>query len=151
MAALVIRRFVAAALAASMAVAVSVPAVALAQIPCDQNQPPIIGGFMNPSTIVESHHQYVPVQAITVVGDDDSGPVTISVTVTSSEADSGLGRGDKPNDIVQPDPNDIYHFLVRAELGKGSTSRTYTFTYTATDSCGASSTTSVTVTVLPRR
>jgi hypothetical protein len=104
---------------------------------------------MNPQVITENHHKYAAVEAILVVGDDDSGPVVVElVSATSSEADSGLGQGDKPNDIVQVDDT---HLNVRAELGRGSTSRTYSFTYRATDGCGASSETTITVTVQPRR
>jgi hypothetical protein len=125
------------------------PSATLAIIPCDQNRPPEIGGFMNPSSIVEKHHKYTAVEAITVVGDDDSGPVIVELlSAVSSEPDDGLGKGDKPNDIVQLD---LTHFLVRAELGRDSESRTYTFTYRATDGCGATDETSITVTVLPRR
>jgi endo-1,4-beta-xylanase len=127
----------------------AIPASASAVIPCDQNQPPIIGGFMNPSQVTDNHHKYIAVQAIILVADDDSGPVIVElVSATSSESDSGLGKGDKPNDIVQVD---LYNFQVRAELGRDSTSRTYTFTYRATDGCNVATETSVTVTVLPRR
>jgi hypothetical protein len=127
----------------------ALPASALAVIPCDQNQPPIIDGFMNPPEITENHHKYTAVQAIILVADDDSGPVVIElVGAVSSEPDTGLGKGDKPNDIVQVG---LYDFLVRAELGRDSSSRTYTFTYRATDGCGVARETSVMVTVLGRR
>jgi hypothetical protein len=45
----------------------------------------------------------------------------------------------------------LYDFLVGAELGRDSSSRTYTFTYRATDGCGVASETRVTVPVLARR
>jgi hypothetical protein len=129
--------------------AAAMPASALAVIPCDQNQPPIIDGFMNPAEITENHHKYAAVQAIILVADDDSGPVvTELVGAVSSEPDSGLGKGDKPNDIMQVG---LYEFQVRAELGRDSSTRTYTLTYRATDGCGVASETSVTVTVLARR
>jgi hypothetical protein len=137
------------ALSATLGAALAVPSATLAVIPCDQNRPPEIGGFMNPATITENHHKYAEVEAITVIADDDSGPVTEElVSATSSEPDDGLGKGDKPNDIVQVD---LHHFLVRAELGRDSTSRTYSFTYRATDGCGATDEATLTVTVQPRR
>lgn len=143
------RRSLFAAIVACLVLGSSLPAVALAVIPCDQNRPPSIGGFMNPATIAENNHKYVSVSAVIVSADDDSGPLTFDlVSAVSSEADAGLGQGDKPDDIVQVS---FYDFLVRAELGKGTTSRTYTFTYRVTDGCGASAETSVTVTVEPRR
>jgi hypothetical protein len=142
------RRTALGALAAMIALAL-LPMSAMAVIPCEENRPPSIGGFMNPSQITENHHKYAAVQAVIVVADDDSGPVVVElVSAMSSEPDTGLGKGDKPNDIVQVD---LYDFLVRAELGRDSTSRTYTFTYRATDGCGATAETSVTVTVVPRR
>jgi hypothetical protein len=130
-------------------VTAALPASASAVIPCDQNQPPSIGGFMNPAEITENHHKYTAAQAIIVVADDDSGPIVIElIGAVSSEPDSVLGKGDKPNDIVQVG---LYDFLVRAELGRNSSSRTYTFTYRATDGCGVARETSMTVTVLARR
>lgn len=139
-------------LAASMACLVlgsALPAAAFAVIPCDQNQAPIIGGFMNPATIIENNHKYVPVSAVIVSADDDSGPLTYDlVSAVSSDPDDGMGQGDKPDDVVQVS---FYDFLVRAELGKGASSRSYTFTYRITDGCGVSAATSVTVTVEARR
>ena len=144
----VIRRVLSATLMALLVLGASVPTAALATIPCDQNRPPIIDGFMNPATLIENHHKYAPVEAIILIADDDSGPVTWElVSATSTEPDDGLGQGDKPVDIV---PIDRTHFLVRAELGKGSAGRVYTFTYRATDGCGATAETSVAVTVEPR-
>jgi hypothetical protein len=141
-----IRRLPVAGLA--LCAALAVPSTALAVVPCDQNQPPIIGGFMNPSTITENHHKYVAVQAVVAAADDDSPPTTIEVTWTSSDPDTGLGKGDKPNDVVQVD---LYDFLVRAELGRDGTPRTYTFTYRITDGCGAFDEATMTVAVQPRR
>lgn len=88
--------------------------------------------------------------AILVVADDDSGPVTVELVSTgSSDPDEGLGKGDKPNDIIQVD---LDTFLVRAELGKDSQIRTYSFTYRATDGwCGLTDEATLTVTVQPRR
>ena len=142
------RRVTMVALIACLAAA-AMPASAVAVIPCDENQPPLIDGYTNPPEITENHHKYTAVQAIILVADDDSGPVVIElIGAVSSEPDSGLGKGDKPNDIVQVG---LYDFLVRAELGRDSSSRSYTFTYRATDGCGVARETSVTVTVLARR
>jgi hypothetical protein len=143
------RRLVLAAVCAAVTVALVAPSMVFAVIPCEENRPPEIGGFMHPSTITENHHRYTEVNAILVVADDDSGPVTVElVSTASSEPDEGLGKGDKPNDIVQVD---LDTFLVRAELGRDSQSRTYSFTYRATDGCGLTDEATLTVTVQPRR
>ena len=144
-----VRRLAAAVLCTAVGAVLAFPSTTFAVIPCEENQPPIIGGFMNPPSIVENHHKYAAVEVILLVADDDSGAVTVElVSATSSDPDDGLGKGDKPNDIVQVD---LTHFLVRAELGRDSTSRTYTFAYRATDGCGAATETTVTLTVQPRR
>lgn len=142
------RSSVARAILVAVLFAWSLPTAALATTPCDQNQGVAIGAIAQPSTITENNHKYVEITIYTVVGDDDTPPVTVElVGATSSEADQGLGRGDKPNDIVQVDE---YHFLVRAEVGKGSAGRTYSFTYRATDGCGATDEYTATVTVEPQ-
>ena len=132
----------------ALCAALAIPSAALAVVPCDENGAPVIGGSMNPSTITENGHKYVAVQAVVAAADDDSPPTTITVSWTSSDPDDGLGKGDKPNDVVQVD---LYNFLVRAELGKDDTPRIYTFTYRITDGCGLYDEAEMTVTVQPRR
>ena len=144
-----VRRLAVAVLCTAVGAVLAFPSTAFAVIPCEENGAPIIGGFMNPPSIVENHHKYAAVEVILLVADDDSGPVTVElVSATSSDPDDGLGKGDKPNDILHVD---LTHFLVRAELGRDSTSRTYSFTYRATDGCGVTAETTVTLTVQPRR
>ena len=136
------------ALCAALSAALAAPTTTFAAVPCDENQPPQIGGFMNPSTITENNHKYVAVEAVAPAADDNSPPWTTTVSWTSSDPDAGLGKGDKPNDVVQVD---LYNFLVRAELGKDGTPRIYTFTYRITDGCGLYDEAEMTVTVQPRR
>jgi hypothetical protein len=138
------------------------PVAALAIVPCDQNQPPILFAYTgqgNSTTFVaEEHHKYIDVAVFALIGDDDSPPMTLEVvSATSSEADDGLGRGDKPNDIVLLDPaiatdgSRVFHFLLRAEVGKGTDSRTYSITLRATDGCGASAESTALIVVQSQR
>jgi hypothetical protein len=143
------RLFQLATVCAALTGALAIPSAAFAVIPCEENGPPIIDGLVNPATITENHHKYAEVTVLLVVADDDSGPVTVElVSMASSDPDAGLGKGDKPNDIIQVD---LDTFLVRAELGRDSQIRTYTFTYRATDGCGLTDEATLTVTVQPRR
>jgi len=64
----------------------------------------------------------------------DPNPTVRLISVTSSEADEGVGDGDFPNDIVMLNK---YTFKLRAERDATSKEgRTYTFTYEIKDSCG---------------
>jgi hypothetical protein len=82
--------------------------------------------------------------AVTVADNFDPNPTVELVSVTSNEADNGLGDGDTPNDIVIVDD---YTFQLRAERAGTEADRVYTITYKATDGCGNSTIVSVTVTV----
>jgi hypothetical protein len=82
--------------------------------------------------------------ATVIVSDNfDPNPLVELVSVTSSEADEGLGDGDFPEDIVIMDD---FNFMLRAERsGVDGEGRTYTITYRVTDFCGNSTEQSVTV------
>ena len=73
----------------------------------------------------------------------DAASVTL-ISVTSNEADNGLGDGDTAVDIVIVDNDTVQ---LRAERSARGTGRIYTFTYLVTNTCGATTTVSVTVTV----
>ncbi|MCB0137100.1 MAG: hypothetical protein KDE01_26015, partial [Caldilineaceae bacterium] len=88
---------------------------------------------VTPNVLWPPNHKYVKVTASVVTAPD----ATLSVTVTSSEPDNGLGDGDTPNDIQQLSPN---QFNLRAERAGGGPGRVYTVTYTATRACGTSAT-----------
>jgi hypothetical protein len=81
---------------------------------------------------------------VAVVDNADPQPEWSLVSVTSSEADNGLGDGDTPNDIQIVNDRS---FNLRAERGGGEGGRVYTITYQATDACGNSSEVQATVTV----
>ena len=94
---------------------------------------PPIAVNVTPNVLWPPNHKYVKVTASVVTAPD----ATLSVTVTSSEPDNGLGDGDTPNDIQQLSPN---QFNLRAERAGGGPGRVYTVTYTATRACGTSAT-----------
>jgi predicted extracellular nuclease len=95
-------------------------------------------------TLWPANHKYVDI-TVTVLATDnfDVAPVVELLSVTSSEADEGLGDGDFPNDIVIVDS---YTFQLRAERdATNKEGRTYTITYQVTDACGNSTVGSATV------
>jgi len=94
---------------------------------------PPIAVNVTPNVLWPPNHKYVKVTASVVTAPD----ATLSVTVTSSEPDNGLGDGDTPNDIQQLSSNE---FNLRAERAGGGPGRIYTVTYTATRACGTSAT-----------
>jgi hypothetical protein len=105
--------------------------------------PPELSVTVSPDTLWPPDHKYRDVEA-TVVASDDSGTVTVElVSVTSSEADSGLGLDDQPNDIVIVDDT---HFQLRAERFS-NVGRVYTVTYKAFDPYGNETVVSVGVVV----
>lgn len=73
---------------------------------------------------------------LSVVDDCDPSP-SVSLQITSNEADNGLGDGDTSNDIVIHAVDDIE---LRAERSGKGDGRTYTLTWTATDASGNAST-----------
>ncbi len=86
-----------------------------------------------PTELWPPNHRMVRVlPSITSADACDSAP-TVTVTVTSSEPDDGLGDGDTVGDVVVHSPADIE---IRAERSGTGAGRTYTFTWTATDSSG---------------
>jgi predicted extracellular nuclease len=107
--------------------------------------PPTLEVSVDPDTLWPANHKYVTVMAAVTVADNfDPNPTVELVSVTSNEADNGLGDGDTPNDIVIVDD---YTFQLRAERAGTEADRVYTITYKATDGCGNSTIVSVTVTV----
>ncbi len=110
----------------------------------------IVGLCMAPTaTVTLSHdslwpanHKYVTVDA-SFVTSSDTASVTL-VSVTSNEADDGLGDGDTADDILIVDNDTVNLRAERSALGEG---RVYTFTYLVTNTCGATTTVTVTVTV----
>ncbi|MEN8173854.1 MAG: nuclease, partial [Chloroflexota bacterium] len=101
---------------------------------CDEIAP-TLEISLTPNNLWPANHKYVDVTATVVATDNfDPNPTVVLLSVTSSEADEGLGDGDFPDDIVILDE---YTFQIRAERsGKDGEGRTYTFTYQVTDACG---------------
>ena len=111
---------------------------------CDEIAP-TLSVSVSPDTLWPPNHKYVTVTATVTASDNfDQSPTITLIDVTSSEADNGLGDGDKPNDIVIID---TYHVDLRAERAGNGNGRIYTLTYQVTDGCGNSTIATTTVTV----
>jgi hypothetical protein len=94
------------------------------------------------------NHQLVSVTASVYADDSLSGIDSVVLTsITSSEADNGLGDGDTPNDIQGADFGTFdTNFMLRAERAGNGPGRVYTITYTVTDKAGNKTKASATVT-----
>jgi predicted extracellular nuclease len=111
---------------------------------CDEIAPSL-EVTVTPDTLWPANHKYVDVVATVFVADNfDPNPVVTLISVTSNEADDGLGDGDTPDDIVIVDD---FHFQLRAERAGAGQDRVYTITYQATDVCGNTTVVTATVTV----
>jgi Right handed beta helix region len=108
--------------------------------------PPTITCGASPNVLWPPNQMLVPV-AVTISASDDSGSATVTlVSVTSSQADSGLDRSDLPNDIQGWTTNsDDRSGYLRAE--RFEQPRMYTVTYTAADPSGNTATCQTTVKV----
>jgi hypothetical protein len=112
--------------------------------------PPTATITLTPSILTANEKNIVSIAAsITVNDNTDPSPTVTLVSVTSSEADKGLDKGDNPNDIHNVKAGiDDREFNVRAEAFN-SEGRVYTATYRVADRYGNSRDVSATVTVLP--
>ena len=100
---------------------------------CTDLTPPSLSASVDQATLWPPNHKYQTVRASLSASDNrDPNPSVELVSVTSSEADAGLGDDDIANDIVIVDAST---FKLRAERF-GAAGRTYTITYRATDACG---------------
>jgi hypothetical protein len=107
------------------------------------DEAPELDVSVSPETLWPPNQKYRDVE-VTIVASDDSGSVMVElVSAVSSEADSGLGDGDLPDDIVVIDDT---HFELRAER-YSLAGRTYTLTYRAYDAAGNETFASVEVVV----
>jgi predicted extracellular nuclease len=109
-----------------------------------ETTPPVVDVTVSPDSLWPPNHKYVTVEATVIVTDADPNATVTLLSVTSNEADDGLGDGDTPNDIVIVDD---YTFNLRAERSGTGDGRIYTITYQATDACGNSTQATATVTV----
>jgi hypothetical protein len=111
---------------------------------CTDQTAPSLSVSVAPDRLFPPDHKYVTVEATASFSDDrDSSPTIELVSVTSSQADSGLDPKDRPNDIVILDDDT---FQLRAERFGGE-ARIYTIAYRVTDACGNATLESATVTV----
>ena len=108
--------------------------------------PTISGAAPSVSEIKFRPHQLVPV-TINYVAGDACGPVTTSLSVTSSETTNAQGEGvaghTSPDWVVVNE----HEVMLRAEHLPASSGRVYTITITAVDAAGQTTTEDVTVTV----
>jgi hypothetical protein len=108
--------------------------------------PPTISCSVSPNKLWPPNQMLVLV-TVTIAASDDSGSAAVTLlSVTSSQADSGLDRSDKPNDIQgwTPGTDDRSGYL-RAERFEAP--RVYTLTYQAADPSGNTATCQTSVTV----
>ena len=111
---------------------------------CDEIAP-TLEVTVSPDRLWPPNHEYVTVTAEVNAADNfDPNPKITLLSVSSNEADDGLGDGDTPNDIVIIDD---YTFDLRAERSGTGDGRIYTITYQVTDACGNSSIATAEVTV----
>jgi hypothetical protein len=117
--------------------------------PAPDSTPPTVTCSVTPTSLWPPNHKLRDVTASVTVTDDGSGPAGFKlVSVTSSEADSGLGIGDVPGDeanwaIGTADTTG----QLRAERADTGPGRTYTLTYEGADVAGNTAQCSATVTV----
>ena len=121
-------------------------------------KPPAVTLTLTPDTLSPADRRMVSVTANLKITDCDPNTKVKLVSITSSEADSGLESADKPDDIQQEAiGTDDRSFMLRAERGPAGkpkiisssspAGRTYTVTYEVTDSGGRKKTVSDTVQV----
>jgi parallel beta-helix repeat protein len=115
-------------------------------VPSGDVTPPTISCSATPNTLWPPNHD-LRLVTVNISASDNSGSVVVTlVSVTSSQADSGLDKQDVPNDVqgwvTGTDDRSGY---LRAE--RFGTTRTYTLTYRAADPSGNRARCRTTVTV----
>ena len=113
------------------------------------NVPPTVTCSVTPNRLWPPNHKLISIQATVTVSDLHSGPAGFTlVSVTSSEADSGLDAADVPNDRqnwVAGTPDVVGQ--LRAERSDAGNGRTYTLTYEGKDLANNKALCTTTVTV----
>jgi hypothetical protein len=102
--------------------------------------PPELKVELSPGLLWPPEHSLIEVKAGIHARDTcDPHPSVSLMSVSSSEADHGLGDGDKPDDVQGCDlGTDDRKFMVRAERSESGKGRTYTAEYVAKDASGNS-------------
>jgi hypothetical protein len=116
------------------------------EVPTGDTTPPAVTCTATPGILRPLNHELRQV-SVDLSASDHSGSVAVTlVSVTSSQADSGLGRTDVPDDIQGWSiGTDDRSGLLRAERFR--TARIYTLTYLAEDPAGNTASCQTTVTV----
>jgi hypothetical protein len=111
--------------------------------------PPEITVTLDKTRLWPPNHKLETISAtVTVTDTCDPNPTFMLTSITSNEADNGLGDGDTANDIQGADfGDDDTSFQLRKERSGKGNDRVYTITYTASDSSGNTTDAVVTVTV----
>jgi len=104
---------------------------------------------LSPATLWAPNHKLIRIAATIEVTDTcDANPQVRLVSITSNEADNGLGDGDTANDIQEAVyGTDDREFLVRAERDGAGSGRIYTVTYEVRDASGNATVKTATVKV----
>ncbi len=96
--------------------------------------PPVITVEVTPSTLWPPNHRMIDTTASVAASDVCSASSIVLTSVTSNEADNGVGDGNTINDIQDAEPGTPdFDFKLRAERAGGGNGRIYTAVYTATD------------------
>jgi hypothetical protein len=99
--------------------------------------PPVLTVTGLPTTLSPPNHELIHIQpTVTAVDLVDPNP-TLTLVITSNEADDSIGDGSTTGDIVATKPDDFY---LRAERSGNGSGRIYHLVWTATDHSGNSST-----------
>ncbi len=111
--------------------------------------PPVITRLVaSPSILWPANHQMEFI-TLSATATDAAGRANLRIiSATSNEPDRGLGRGDRPNDIIITGALTLFLRAERADSGNG---RTYTITVEAKDAADNASTKTVTIFVPVRR
>ncbi len=111
------------------------------------NRPPSCTVTALPKTLLDTKHRLINITTNVTANDDKPGVTFKLRSVTSSEADSGLGRSDVPLDIQgwSVGSADLTGQLRSERFSKAG--RTYTITYEARDAAGNAATCVATVKV----
>jgi hypothetical protein len=111
--------------------------------------PPELAVALAPSVLFPPDHQLVTITASITVQDVCDANLTVRlVSITSNEADNGLGDGDQPQDIQSAAfGTDDRSFQLRSERSGLGTDRVYTVTYEAADASGNTTRREASVTV----
>ena len=127
---------------------------ATTQVTIQDTTAPTLSVSLSPNSLQPPNHKLIPITATVDASDSCSANTAVRlVSITSNEADNGLGDGDQPNDIQAigggpvPFGTDVRSFQLRAERSGMGNGRIYTVTYSAIDTSGNTTSASAVVVV----